>query len=429
MDPVMRRGDNVESKVSPLELSPRRMTGFINKLKNMIKGLKISAVNCGIKYKNRDDLLLVTFDNPANVAGVFTASSMPAAPVTWCKKNIDKGVARALVVNAGNANAFTGRDGEEVVAKTVAKVAKELGCKEEEVFVSSTGVIGELLKAELIVKAIPQMLQNPEGDETKWDKASRAIMTTDTKPKLIKKTCSIGDKEISLIGFAKGSGMIAPNMATMLGYIFTDADISSDTLQILLKEASEQSFNSITVDSDQSTNDTVLLFATKTAGNQHISDSHSAELADFKEALNEISLGLAKMIVIDGEGAKKLIEIEVEGARTKQQAKEVAFSIANSPLVKTAMAGCDPNWGRIIMAIGKSCSETTPEKIIVKIGDHVLTKGGAKHPDYVEQAVHEYLKHSEVKISANLGIGASSAIVWTCDLNEEYIKINKDYRS
>ncbi len=392
----------------------------------MIKGVRISTANCGIKYKNRDDLLLITFDNPANVAGVFTSSSMPAAPVSWCKRIIDKGVARALVVNAGNANAFTGRDGEEVVTKTAAKIAKETNCKAEEVFISSTGVIGELLKVELIEAAIPNMLKAPYAS---WEDASQAIMTTDTKPKLIRKTCKIADKEVSIIGFAKGSGMIAPNMATMLGYIFTDADITSDTLQILLKESADQSFNSITVDSDQSTNDTVLLFATKTAGNHKISDSRSAELSEFKATLNEITLGLAKMIVIDGEGAKKLIEIEVEGASNKQQAKEVAFSIANSPLVKTAIAGCDPNWGRIVMAIGKSCKETAPEKIIIKIGDHVLTKSGAKHPNYIEKAVHEYLKNSSVKISANLGIGNSSAIVWTCDLNEEYIKINKDYRS
>jgi len=218
-------------------------------------------------------------------------------------------------------------------------------------------------------------------------------------------------------------------MATMLGYIFTDADIASETLHILLKEAAEKSFNAITVDSDQSTNDTLLFFATKTAGNHQITDSHAPELFSFKQAVNELSLALAKMIVIDGEGAKKLIEVEVEGARTKEQAKQVAFAIANSPLVKTAIAGADPNWGRIIMAVGKSCSEASPNKIIVKIGDHVLTKDGTKHPDYVEKAVHEYLKHHEVKISVNLNLGAISFIVWTCDLNEEYIKINKDYRS
>ncbi|OFW85620.1 MAG: bifunctional ornithine acetyltransferase/N-acetylglutamate synthase, partial [Alphaproteobacteria bacterium RIFCSPHIGHO2_01_FULL_40_8] len=349
--------------------------------------------------------------------------------VLWCKKIIAKGTAKALIVNAGNANAFTGHEGEEAVVKTATKVANELGCKAEEVFVSSTGVIGEVLKVNLIKAAIPVMTKNMNDDEASWEKAARSILTTDTKIKLIKKNCKIGDKEISLIGFAKGSGMIAPNMATMLGYIFTDADIASETLHILLKEAAEKSFNAITVDSDQSTNDTLLFFATKTAGNHQITDSHAPELFSFKQAVNELSLALAKMIVIDGEGAKKLIEVEVEGARTKEQAKQVAFAIANSPLVKTAIAGADPNWGRIIMAVGKSCSEASPNKIIVKIGDHVLTKDGTKHPDYVEKAVHEYLKHHEVKISVNLNLGAISFIVWTCDLNEEYIKINKDYRS
>lgn len=395
----------------------------------MIKGIKITTTNCGIKYKNRDDLLLVAFENGANVAGVFTQSSMPAAPVVWCKKNIAGGIAKALIVNAGNANAFTGKVGEETVLKTAKKVAEVLQCGDEEVFISSTGVIGETLNAELITTAIPQMAQKFASDEAAWDKAAKAIMTTDTKQKLIKKTCLIENKEVSLIGFAKGSGMIAPNMATMLGYIFTDANICSNTLQTLLKEVTEESFNSITVDSDQSTNDTVLLFATKSAGNTEITDSHSNELKSFKNTLHELALGLAKMIVVDGEGAQKLIEVEVEGATNKSQAKEVAFAIANSPLVKTAIAGCDPNWGRIVMAVGKSCKETSPEKIIVKIGDYPLAKDGAKHPDYVEKLVHEYLKNSEVKISVNLGIGAASSVVWTCDLNEEYIKINKDYRS
>jgi len=395
----------------------------------MLKGLKISTTNCGLKYKNRDDLLLITFDRPANVAGVFTTSSMPAAPVVWCKKNVKSGKARALIVNAGNANAFTGKDGEEAVLRTANKVAKDLGCKPEEVLISSTGVIGETLKVELIEAAIPQMVKDSTINESSWNKAAQAIMTTDTKIKLINRTCKIAGNNVTLIGFSKGSGMIAPNMATMLGYIFTDANICPATLQILLKETVEHSFNAITVDSDQSTNDTVLLFATKEVGSHEIVDSHSLELTEFKNTLNELALGLAKMIVIDGEGAKKLIEIEVEGARTYEQAKEVAFSIANSPLVKTAIAAADPNWGRIIMAVGKSCSETSPEKIIIKIGDHPITKDGAKHPEYVENLVHKYLSGSEVKISANLGIGASRAVVWTCDLNEEYIKINKDYRS
>jgi len=395
----------------------------------MLQNISIATTNCGIKYKNRDDLLLIKFTNPTIVAGVFTSSSMPAYPVTWCKNNITHFNAKALVVNAGNANAFTGLEGQQTVIKTAEAVAEALGCKPQEVFISSTGVIGEILDYHKIVNALPHLINNLSAHPSSWDKASQSIMTTDTKPKLVKKTCKIANTEINLIGFAKGSGMIAPNMATMLGYIFTDANIAKNTLQQLLLEATAMSFNSITVDSDQSTNDTVLIFADGSAGNHQISDSHHPDLQDFTTKLHELCLELAQMIVIDGEGAKKLIEIVVEGAQNKIQAKQVAMSIANSPLVKTAIAGADPNWGRIVMAVGKSCSATSPEKLLVKIGGHPLTQNGAKHPSYDEKTVHEYLKNSQVVITVNLGIGNDSAIVWTCDLNEEYIKINKDYRS
>lgn len=398
-----------------------------------VKGVKIATTNCGIKYKNRDDLLLVAFENEASVAGVFTTSSMPAAPVVWCKKNIKNKLARALVVNAGNANAFTGKHGEEVVLKTAEETSKILSCKDSQVFISSTGVIGEILDHNLITRAIPNLASNLSDSEESWQKAAKAIMTTDTKEKIVSKTCKIFDEKITITGFAKGSGMIAPNMATMLGYIFCDANISSDALSIILKEITEDTFNSITVDSDQSTNDTVLLFATKESKHHLIDNPFDQNLEDFKKALHEAMLSLSKMIVIDGEGAKKLIEISVLGAETKKQAKEVALAIGNSPLVKTAIAGCDPNWGRIVMAVGKSCAETSPEKLIVKIGDYQLTKDGAKHPDYVEKIVHEYLKNSTVKITVDLAIKAdeesNQATIWTCDLNEEYIKINKDYRS
>ncbi len=399
----------------------------------VIKGLKIAATNCGIKYKNRDDLLLVHFENEANVAGVFTQSSMPAAPVVWCKKNIKHGKAKALVVNAGNANAFTGKIGEETVLKTAKKVSKILNCKEEEVFISSTGVIGEILNSDLITNQIENLVKNSDNNEEFWHKAAKAIMTTDTKEKSVTKTCEIDSKLITINGFAKGSGMIAPNMATMLGYIFCDANISSEALSSILKEITEDTFNSITVDSDQSTNDTVLLFATKTANNNLISSASDSKLENFKQALKDLMLELAQMIVIDGEGAKKLIEIHVKGAADKKQAKKVALSIGNSPLVKTAIAGCDPNWGRIVMAVGKSCLEASPEKLVVKIGNYELTKDGAKHPNYVEKLVHEYLKNSYVLIEVDLAIKKSEkdncATIWTCDLNEEYIKINKDYRS
>lgn len=399
----------------------------------IINGVKIATTNCGIKYKNRDDLLLIHFENTANVAGVFTQSSMPAASVVWCKKNIIHGNAKALVVNAGNANAFTGKIGEEVVIKTAKKIAQTLNCKEEEVFISSTGVIGEILNVELIVNQIENLVNNSKNSEELWHKAAQAIMTTDTKEKSVSKTCEILGKTITINGFAKGSGMIAPNMATMLGYIFCDANISSQALSIILKDLTEDTFNSITVDSDQSTNDTVLLFATKTANNDLITDAFDDRVSDFKKVLQEIMLELAQMIVIDGEGAKKLIEITVLGAENKKQAKEVAFAIGNSPLVKTAIAGCDPNWGRIVMAVGKSCPNASPQQLIIKIGQYQLTKDGAKHPDYIEKLVHQYLKNSLVKIEVDLAIKEhstyNSATIWTCDLNEEYIKINKDYRS
>ena len=399
----------------------------------MFNNIKIYTTNCGLKYQNRDDLLLIHFPKGANVAGVFTKSSMPASPIKWCKKIIDKHHAKALIVNAGNANAFTGKIGDEAVIKTVNEIAKQLNCSLDEIYVSSTGVIGETLKVDLICQAIKPMIESQINDQNNqeelWNKASQAIMTTDTTKKIVRRSCQIGHKTVHLVGFAKGSGMISPDMATMLSYIFTDAKISGNTLQKILEDAVEKSFNSITVDSDQSTNDTVLLFSSNTIGDHEVCDSNSDEIKHFITTLNELCLELAKKIVIDGEGAKKLIEISVEHASTKIQAKQVAMAIANSPLVKTAIAGCDPNWGRIVMAVGKSCEEADPESLLIKIGDHPLTHNGAKHPNYDEKIVHEYLKNSEVKISVNLAIGSQSSTVWTCDLNEEYIKINKDYRT
>lgn len=270
----------------------------------MIKGLKIATGNSGIKYKNRDDLLIVEFEEKVNIAGVFTKSSMPASPVVWCKKNLQNFDAKALVVNAGNANAFTGKLGEETVLKTAEKMAKIFNCQNEEIYICSTGVIGEPINNDLLLEAIEKTANNLENNEEVYLKGAKAIMTTDTKPKMVKKTCKIGNEEIEIIGFVKGSGMIAPNMATMLGYIFTDANISKEVLQKLLKNSVEKSFNAITVDSDTSTNDTVLLFATKKANHQLIDNSNLEEIHDFIIKLDELTLELAKMLVIDGEGAK-----------------------------------------------------------------------------------------------------------------------------
>jgi glutamate N-acetyltransferase/amino-acid N-acetyltransferase len=397
----------------------------------MLSEFKIATANCGLKYKNRDDLLLVVLPSGASSAGVFTSSSMPAACVSWSKQVLQNPnqTPRALIVNAGNANAFTGEAGEAAILEIAQTAANLLGCLPNQVLNASTGVIGEPLKFELITKSLPQMVESLRDDEKRWLDAAKAIMTTDTKPKLLQKTCEISGQKVNLVGFAKGSGMIAPNMATMLGYVFCDANLSSMALQELLKEAVDGSFNSITVDSDQSTNDMVLAFAHSCLVQEKIDDANSAVLGNFKLALNQLCLELAKMIVIDGEGAKKLIEIEILGASSKIQAKEVAFGIANSPLVKTAIAGCDPNWGRIVMAIGKSCKNADMKKLKILIGEQLVAENGARCASYNEEIAHNYLKNAQVKILVDLALGNDSSIVWTCDLNEEYIHINKDYRS
>lgn len=396
-----------------------------------IKGIKLATINCGLKYKNRDDLLLVELPQDTAVAGVFTKSSMAAAPVKLCQEHLIERKARALIVNAGNANAFTGVNGQKAAQRVTDKVAEILNCDQNQVFMSSTGVIGERLKDELIIAALPNLAQKLSSEESSWQNAAKAIMTTDTFQKSVSKTLKINGEEIVINGFAKGSGMIAPNMATMLGYIFTNANICSKLLQKLLSELNEETFNAITVDSDTSTNDTVLLFATRDAQHERIRDLGDANLLQFKKALKDLMLELAKQIVVDGEGATKLIEIRVINAASKIDAKNIALSIANSPLVKTAIAGNDPNWGRIIMAIGKTSASVNQSDIGIKIGDFVIVKNGELDANYVEKSVHEYLKGKEVTIEVDINSGSvdNQATVWTCDFTEGYIKINKDYRS
>ncbi|MCE3254526.1 MAG: bifunctional ornithine acetyltransferase/N-acetylglutamate synthase [Rickettsiaceae bacterium] len=400
-----------------------------------IKNIKLATINCGLKYKNRDDLLLVQLPEQSAVAGVFTKSSTAAAPVRIGQQNLQKTApnttARALIVNAGNANAFTGAGGLEAVNRVAAEVAKIIGCEQNQVFMSSTGVIGERLKDELIIAALPDLSKKLSDDKEAWQNSAKAIMTTDTFAKFSSKTISIEGKKVTINGFAKGSGMIAPNMATMLGYIFTDANISAAILQKLLSELTEETFNSITVDSDTSTNDTVLLFSTKQADHTEINDIGDKNLSEFKAVLKDLMLELAKLIVIDGEGATKLIEVEVAGASSKAAAKTIALAIANSPLVKTAIAGADPNWGRIVMAIGKSEQKVVQEKLSIRIGDFTIVENGERINGYDEKPVHQYMTGKEVKIfvDMNLAEKENRAIVWTCDFTEGYIKINKDYRS
>lgn len=394
-----------------------------------MKNVKIATINCGIKYKNRDDLLLIYFDELANVAAVFTQSSMRAAPVLWCQKNIKNGNAKALLVNAGNANCFTGKSGFNNVEKKVELLAKELNCSKEEIFICSTGVIGEKLPVEKITAKIPQLIKSADFKKDSWEIAAKSIMTTDTQHKLAYRSCKIGDQNVELVGFAKGAGMIAPNMATLLAFIVTDANITSEALSEILKEITEKTFNSITIDSDQSTNDSLFIFATKTAQNSQISDIKDPALADFKAKLFDLCLDLAKKIVLDGEGVKKIIKIQVNGAFNYNSAKEIAMAIGNSPLVKSAIAAADPNWGRIIMAIGKSCPLAKQELINLRIGNHDIIINGEIAKNYIEKEVHEYLKNEEILINVNLNIGNAAATIYSSDLNEEYVTINKDYRS
>lgn len=395
-----------------------------------IKGIKLATINCAIKYQDRDDVLLVTFDNAAETAGVFTQSSLAATPVKWCQKNLINGKAKALIVNSGNANCFNGEDGQKSLDNVINKVAQEIQCPKDQIFMSSTGVIGEKLDDRKITDKITTLKQKLSNSQESYIKAAKAIMTTDLQEKYDCQTAIIEGQEVKINGIAKGSGMIAPNMATMLAYIFTDANIEQNTLQKILSDINNRTFNAITVDSDQSTNDTVMIFATKTANKEPIDNYNSEKLDDFKEKLENLMLKLAKKIVIDGEGATKLITIEVSGANCAKSAKKIAFNIANSPLVKTAIAGCDPNWGRIIMAIGKSEEDIAENKISIKIGNNDIIKNGNICPNYSESKTHQYLQQKDIAIYVDLGNNKPySFIAYSCDLTEGYIKINKDYRS
>lgn len=392
-----------------------------------VEGVNFSAVKSGIRYKNKLDLMLAEFCQGTEVAGVFTKSKTCSYPVIWCRECLKKKTARGLVVNSGNANVFTGEEGIKAVKETVKTVAKEIGCKEEEVFVSSTGVIGEILPYQKIIYNLPAMKQSLSPDC--WEDITTAISTTDTFPKGAVRTAKIDGVEVKINGIAKGSGMIAPNMATMLSYIFTDANISSEVLQKLLSEICEKSFNSITVDSDTSTSDTVLLFATGKANQQKISDINDPKLADFKTKLNEIMVELAQLIVKDGEGVSKFVTINVKGAESDKSAKIIGLSVANSPLVKTAIAGEDPNWGRVVMAVGKSEESVDQKKLSISFGDIVIAVDGGLSPSYKEEDAAKYMKNDNIEINVDLGLGQGSATIWTTDLTYEYIKINADYRS
>jgi glutamate N-acetyltransferase/amino-acid N-acetyltransferase len=395
-----------------------------------IAGVRIDTAAAGIKYKNRTDVMLMVFDKPAAVAGVFTTSKCPSAPVDFCRANLAGGKARALVVNSGNANAFTGQKGRAATELTAKAAAAAVGCSEGEVFLASTGVIGEPLDATKFATVLDQMTVSASGD--RWLDAARAIMTTDTYPKVATRSARIDGVTVTLNGMAKGAGMIAPDMATMLSFIVTDAAIEPAALQAMLSRHVGSTFNAVTVDSDTSTSDTLMVFATGAAADQGagpISSASDSRARSFSKALADLMEDLAIQIVRDGEGARKQVEITVTGAASAKAAGRIARSIANSPLVKTAIAGEDANWGRIVMAVGKAGEKAERDKLAIWFGDVRVAVDGERDPDYSEAAASDVMKQNEIAIRVDLGIGRGKARVFTCDLTKAYVEINGDYRS
>jgi len=408
-----------------------------------IEGLEVSAVSADLYGTGRDDLCLFYFKDGANYAAVYTNNSICSESITW-NKHIRKKFIKALMVNTKNANTFTGSQGLEgldSISKTLAKTLtlresqKKGGTtkaiKPNEILFASTGVIGEKFPTQQIKGYIPNLVEKLRDRQNKfvWFKAASSIMTTDTRPKLAYEECRLWNKDIRISGIAKGSGMISPNMATMLAFVFTDADIPSIFLKSLLKRAMTNTFNAITVDSDTSTNDMVAIFSTNKIKTGKIYNVLDPKLKDFEMALQRLLLNLAKQIVSDGEGAKKFITVKVINARSQQMAKNIAFSIANSPLFKTAMAGEDPNWGRVIMAIGKYGEKVSPEKIEIKFGDLKVAEKGKISEEYNEEKLKEYMKWDSLLVEVNLKLGQGSFECYTCDLTNDYVNINADYRN
>ena len=410
----------MSAKVSPL--APARFPAL-----PAIQGVALATAEAGIRYSGRTDVLLMTFTPGTAVAGVFTRSRCPSAAVDWCREALSSGVARGLVVNSGNANAFTGAKGRAATELTAKLACAALGCAENEVFLASTGVIGEPLEAQKFGGVMDRLAADvrPEG----WEAAARAIMTTDTFPKGATATVDLGGVNVTINGIAKGAGMIAPDMATMLSFIATDAPIAAPVLQELLRAGADRSFNCMTVDGDTSTSDTLLIFATGTAGGAPVTDVSDPRLGGFRAALEGVLIDLAQQIARDGEGASKFVTVEVTGAESDASAKKIALSIANSPLVKTAVAGEDANWGRVVMAVGKAGEPADRDRLSVFFGGIRVAHEGERDPDYSEETASAYMKNQEITVRADIGLGSGKARVWTCDFTADYIAINADYRS
>ncbi len=392
-----------------------------------IAGVRLAAGCTGMRYQGRDDLMVAELAPGSTVAGVFTRSLTASPPVEWCRKQVRRGKVRAIVVNAGNANTFTGRHGRDAVAATAARTAKLLGCAPNDVFVASTGVIGVKLPVEKIVDTLPavQRALSPSA----WEPAAKAIMTTDTFAKGATRRAEIGGVPVTINGICKGSGMIAPDMATMLAFVFTDAKLPAGVLQKLLAAGVDRSFNCITVDGDTSTSDTVLLCATGQAKHKRIVAANDPALADFRAKLNDLLLDLAHQIVRDGEGAQKFVTIKVTGAASAKAARKIGLAIGNSPLVKTAIAAADANWGRIVMAVGKAGEKADRDRLEIRIGGVQITRNGEVVPGYDEAPVARHMQGREIEIEVDVGVGRGRATVWTCDLTHAYIDINGSYRS
>ena len=390
-----------------------------------VGGVQIAGRACGLKRSGARDLMLAELAPGTAVAGVFTRSLCSSAPVDWCRAALPGGRARAIVCNSGNANAFTGKAGDTTAERTAKAAAALFGCPEQEVFLASTGVIGVPVEPDHIGDCLPGLARHLSAGA--WQDAAEAIMTTDTFPKGAGAQTAIGGTPVSIAGFAKGSGMIAPDMATMLGFVFTDADIPAPLLQKLLARSNDRSFNAITVDGDTSTSDTVLLCATGAAGNAPPADLRAVR--DFERALDSVMIDLAQQIVRDGEGASKFVTVNVSGAASARAARRIGLTIANSPLVKTAIAGEDANWGRIVMAVGKAGEKADRDRLSIAIGGVTITENGQLVPGYDETPVAGHMQGAEIDIDVDIGIGRGRATVWTCDLTHGYISINADYRS
>lgn len=392
-----------------------------------VSGVRLAACEAGVRYSGRLDLMLAEFAPGTVVGGVMTRSTTAGEPILWNRKALANGQARALIVNAGNANVFTGQRGRDAVQKTVTTVADALPCSPEDVFVCSTGTIGEYLLEDRITSKIGSLKESLS--DAAWAPAAQAIMTTDTYAKGAVRTATIDGKTVTLVGIAKGSGMIAPDMATMLAYVMTDAALSPEVAQDVIAYGADKSFNAITVDSDTSTSDALLLFATGQAGHTPVTEIGESRIRDFEHALDSLLIDLAHQVVKDGEGAQKFIEIRISGAEDDGAARRIGLAIGNSPLVKTAIAGEDANWGRIVMAIGKAGERADRDKLAIAMGGVQITENGEPVPGYDEAPVTAHMRGQNIEIDVDVGIGSGQATVWTCDLTHGYIDINADYRT